>query len=326
MAPAQLLALVIIGAAAGTAGAILASNRRPPQPPVERAEAPVEPSPTNEPAADWCAPGYEPIGGGCLALATSAPAPQPLLVYLHGRYARDVASEEVDRQQRLGATATARGFAVLALRGRLGQCSSADLAEWFCWPSNEQNQDRAAAVIATWAAALEEAHRRARSKTRFVLGFSNGAYFATLLATRGIFQAAGFVIAHGGPVEPVRAPTDPAPLLLLSADDDIAQDDMIRLDGELTREHWPHDSYARGGAHGLTNGDIDAALTFFARVHEALPLDPPLPLHRPIHHVHEAGTADAEPAAEPVAEPIAPPAAEASGEDLTKPPSEPEQL
>jgi hypothetical protein len=77
------------------------------------------------------------------------------------------------------------------------------------------------------------------------------------------------------------------PLLLLSADDDVAQEDMIRLDEDLSREQWPHDSYARGGAHGLTDGDIEAALAFFARAHEPLPLAPPLPLHRPAHHAHE---------------------------------------
>jgi hypothetical protein len=73
---------------------------------------------------------------------------------------------------------------------------------------------------------------------------------------------------------------------------------MLRLDGELTREHWPHDSYARAGAHGLTDGDIEASLAFFARAHEAVPLDPPLSLHRPVHHAHEAT------APEPLAAPL----------------------
>jgi hypothetical protein len=49
-------------------------------------------------------------------------------VYLQGRYARDAATEELDRQRRLGVAASARGFAVLALRGRLGQCSAAELS------------------------------------------------------------------------------------------------------------------------------------------------------------------------------------------------------
>jgi predicted esterase len=286
---ARLLALLLAGAVVGSAAALFTLRRqRPPILSSARAVHPAEPALPTEPPADWCAPGYEPIAGGCLALSATAQDPQPVLVYLHGRYARDAAAEEVDRQRRLGTAATTHGFAVLALRGRLGECTAAELAQWFCWPSNEHNEEGAAAVVATWAEPLREAHRRSRSKTRFVLGFSNGAYFAGLLATQGLLDAEAFVIAHGGPVEPVQVLPRMPPLLLLSADDDIAQDDMIRLDGALTRERWPHDSYARAGAHGLTDGDMEAALSFFTRAHEALPLEPPLPLHRPAHHAHEA--------------------------------------
>jgi predicted esterase len=147
-------------------------------------------------------------------------------------------------------------------------------------------------VVRTWSRTLEEAQERSGSKTRFLLGFSNGAYFAGLLATRGLFDADAVAIAHGGPVDPLGAPGRAVPLLLLSADDDFAQDDMIHFDAELTREHWPHDSYARSGVHGLTDEDIDVALAFFARSHEPLPLDPPLSLHRPVHHPHEVDGPD----------------------------------
>jgi predicted esterase len=290
------LLLLVASATAGTSGALYTLKRAPgvdpdhPAAPIE----PIEPSKvSSEPLADWCAPGYEPIGGGCLALPSGTEAAQPLIVYLHGRYARDAAAEEVDRQRRLAAAATGRGFAVLAFRGRLGECTATELASWFCWPSNEHNEDDADAVVDGWNDALTDAHRRAGSDVELVLGFSNGAYFAGLIAARGLLPAEAFVIAHGGPVEPVEAPPTMPPLLLLSADDDVAQDEMIRLDGDVTREGWPHDSYARGGVHGLTDGDIDAALTFFTRAHEPMPLDPPLPLHRPAYHPH------APPAAEP---------------------------
>ncbi len=244
------------------------------------------------PAADWCAPGFEPIaGGGCFAAASAHPA-TPLLVYLHGRYAKDVVGDEVDRQRRLGVRATAAGFAVLALRGRLGQCTAPELATWYCWPSNETNADAGPEFVDTWAVALAAAQERAGSPQRFLLGFSNGAYFAGLIASRGWLEADAFVVAHGGPVEPVHALRGTPPLLLLSADDDVAQDEMIRLDEELTRERWAHDGYARAGGHGLTDSDIDAALAFFARAHEPLPLQPPLSLlalHRPVRHVRDAG-------------------------------------
>jgi predicted esterase len=253
----------------------------------------LAPAASNLEVADWCAPGFEAVrGGGCLAVPSAAPAVVPLVVYLHGRYARTVPGEEVDRQRRLAARAKSRRFAVLALRGRLGECTDPELADWYCWPSNERNADRAADVVGAWTEALAAAAQRTGARRPFLLGFSNGGYFAGLVATRALLDVEALVVAHGGPVEPVRGRGRTPPLLLLSADDDVAQDEMIRYGDALTRERWPHDSYARSGGHGLTDEDIDAALTFFARAGERLPLAPPLPLHRPFRHERDAAAPD----------------------------------
>jgi predicted esterase len=247
----------------------------------------------DDPPVDWCAAGFEPIaGGGCLAVSPVPRRPAPLVVYLHGRYARAAPGDERDRASRLAARATSRGFAVLALRGRLGECTDPDLADWYCWPSNERNADRAAAVVDARARAVAEATQRSGARRTFLLGFSSGGYFAGLLASRGLLDVAAVAVAHGGPVEPVRARDRMPPLLLLSADDDVAQDDMIRYEHELARERWPHDSYARSGGHALTDEDIDAALTFFLRAGERLPLVPPLPLHRAVPHSRDAEVRD----------------------------------
>jgi predicted esterase len=243
-----------------------------------------------EPLADWCAPGFEPLAGGdgCFA-APGARAERPLLVYLHGRYPSDGPFDEVDRQRRLGERATARGFAVLVLRGALGACSAPELSNWFCWPSNERNAGAAGGFVDARRRMIATAEERAGSRARFLLGFSNGGYFAGLIASRGLLDVDAVVVAHAGPVEPVHPLGAKPPLLLLSADDDIAQEDMIRFDEELARERWPHDAYARSGGHALTDEDIDAALTFFSRAGEPLPLQPALPLHRAVRHVREAG-------------------------------------
>jgi predicted esterase len=239
--------------------------------------------------ADWCAPGFEAIrGGGCLAVPSGAPAFVPLIVYLHGRYARTASGDEVDRQRRLAARAKSKRFAVLALRGRLGECADPELADWYCWPSNERNADLAPAVVGAWADAFAAAAGRTGSRRPFLLGFSNGGYFAGLIATRALLDVEAVVVAHGGPVEPVRPRGRTPPVLLLSADDDVAQEEMIRYGDVLTRERWPHDSYARSGGHGLTDEDLDAALAFFSRARERLPLAPPLRLHRPSHHARDA--------------------------------------
>ena len=249
-------------------------------------------SATSEPddsLPSWCASGFEPIRGNACFAPASPGSPTPLIIYLHGRYARDAASEEVDRQRRLALRANARGFAVLALRGRLGACTAPELATWYCWPSNENNAHAGPEFVSAWRTALATVQERTGARQRFLLGFSNGGYFAGLVASRGLLDLDALAVAHGGPVEPVHALRGTPPLLLLSADEDVAQDDMVRFDEELTRERWAHDSYARAGGHELTDSDIDAALTFFSRAHEPLPLEPPLALHRAVRHVRGTG-------------------------------------
>jgi dienelactone hydrolase len=299
--PVPLIVLTVALAMAAGAYVVRRTMARGPRA-VAESEAPP---PSREAPADWCTTGYEPIPGGCLAVPTSSPHPA-LLIYLHGRYAKDQSAEETDRQRRVAERFTSKGYAVLALRGKLGGCGSAELSSWYCWPSNERTVGTAGDVVESWQGVLDETDDRVQPERRFVLGFSNGGYFATLLAARGLVQADAYVIAHAGPAEPVVAAKGTPPLLLLSADDDIAQDDMLRLDAELARAHWAHDSYARAGAHGLTDQDIDAALAFFARFKEPLPLDPPIAgLHRPSHHEHDTGA----------------PASVSSGEEMTAPTS-----
>jgi predicted esterase len=274
--------------------------------------APVEPQ---EPTADWCAQGFASVPGGCLAVPEGATTP-PLLVYLHGRYARDVVSDEVDRQRRLGALGTKRGYAVLAVRSRLGVCASPELAEWFCWPTSEAAADPDA--IRRWSRVVDEVQLRVGATRRYLLGFSSGGYFAGMVATQGWAPFDAVVVAHGGPVEPMRPLGATPPILLLSADDDVAQVDMMRLDDDLRRAAWPHDAYARGGVHGLADADIDAALSFFARSSEAMPLRPPLPLHRAVFHVHDAGPEAGAPdddAATPEAPAATPPRADPLPDD-----------
>lgn len=245
----------------------------------------------------WCAPGLEPIAGeGCFAAARVPTSPPQLIVYLHGRYERSAVSDELDRQHRLAARATAHGFSVLALRGRIGECTvtSPDLVTWYCWPSNEHTAHDARPFVDAWAPALHAAERRAGpGAKRFVLGFSNGAFFAGLLAVGGFFDASAFAVANGGTVEPVHAAGRKPPMLLLSADSDESQDGMIQFDAELTREAWPHEVYARAGGHALLDPDIEAVLTFFTRSqHEALPLSPPLTTHRPHPHPRDVVSED----------------------------------
>jgi predicted esterase len=264
--------------------------------------APAPPMEDDAGLVAWCAPGLEPIaGGGCFAPASpSAKQPAPLVVYLHGRFERSAPEEEQGRQRRLAEHAAAKGFAVLALRGREGQCLQPELARWVCWPASERSVDAGPGYVTAWEPALREAEARTGKGKRYVLGFSSGGYFAVILATRGLLEADAFAIAGAGPIEPTRARDDAhkTPLLLLSADDDPSQPDMMLLSDELTRERWAHDEWSRGGGHDLLDPDIDAALTFFARAGtEPLPLRPPLGTHVP--RARDPNARDAAPSAPP---------------------------
>jgi predicted esterase len=237
-----------------------------------------------------CAPSLTALpGGGCWA--APALANPPVIIYLHGVYDKNEPAAELERQTRLARRAVARGFAVLSLRGEEGACSDATLRSSFCWPSNAQNAARGPEFVARWVAPLHSMSAYTANPRRFVLGFSNGAYFSGLLATRAWFDATAFVVSSGGPVQPIRNIDHPRPILALVGDDEAGVQETLTLDAELARAHWPHDTYARAGGHDLTDGDIDAALDFFERVGrgERVPLSPPLKLHRPHLRVPDAG-------------------------------------
>ena len=229
----------------------------------------------------WCADGLEPIaGGGCFSEPNeSKEARVPLVVYLHGRYPSSFVADELDRQARVAKLANERGYAFLALRGTRGQCTDPRLANYFCWPSNERNAADGPAFVGRWETAFAAVEQRIGSGPRLLLGFSNGGYFATLIATRALAPFDAVAIAHAGPVAPTRALGAKMPLLLITAPDDAANDEMRRLLSELSLEDWPAEIVTRtsGQGHALPDWDIAMALTFFERVRtEDMPLNPPL--------------------------------------------------
>jgi dienelactone hydrolase len=232
------------------------------------------------PLDSFCASGLLPMAdGACYAAPPDAvqESKLPLVLYLHGLFERGpMEDEERDRQRRVARQATARGFAVLALRGAEGACHS-ERTTLVCWPSNERSAEKAPAFVAAWQPALRAAEKKHPFTDEYVFGFSNGGYFAGLIAEKVLYKADAFVIAHAGPVEPVRGVGGKPPLLLMSADEDVSQEGMVQLDDELARDDWPHEHYVRDGGHALPDSDIDVALTFFERTRsEPLPLRPPI--------------------------------------------------
>ena len=266
-------------------------------------ERPPVAAPVTELAEDagieeWCASGLAAVrGGGCFAAPSKGRRPSTLVVYVHGRYSPKTLDDELARQARVSRLGTAMGFGVLAMRGVQGECKAQELADTWCWPSSPVNAEDGAAFVKRFEPAIAAAKAELGGGPTVLLGFSNGAYFATLIATRGLAPFDAIAIAHGGPVPPTRATRTAPPLLLLTADDDPSDGEMRQLDAELTRERWPHELVSREGGHALPESDVKLALTFFDRaLREPLPLSPPL---QPPRSRRETGEMDADRAAIP---------------------------
>ncbi len=291
------------------------------------AAAAVEPSLPPFVGTHACAPELSPIESGACWGAPTMHQDAPVIVYFHGRYDKALLKEELERQGRLAKRALAKGYAVLALPGEQGACHQPDMANWICYPLHDNTAGEVERFMASWRGAFDRAARESRGP-RYVLGFSNGGYFAGLLATRyGMRDVRAYAIAGAGSVAsmPITQPVANAPpVLLLTGDDDPSAPDTAVMMGDLSRMKWPYDAYARAGTHMLAEGDIDAALTFFERSgRESLPLSPPIAsMHRPRAPMQNPSTLDAGPdGGESPPTPINPPPVEEVAATATRAPA-----
>ena len=110
------------------------------------------------------------------------------------------------------------------------------MKDWWCWPSNERNANDGPAFVKRIDETMARVRERLGKGPNVLLGFSNGGYFAALIAKRSLARFDAIAIAHGGPinVEPVRR--EMPPILLVTADDDVSDSEMMLLDDELTRD------------------------------------------------------------------------------------------
>jgi len=209
----------------------------------------------------WCPDGFE-VGpqDTCFAIPDKHDASTPVLVYLHGMYAGHGSVEEWS----LVRSAVDRGFAVVVPRGKRGMCAwKAELKDHFCWPQEADDPEAFKHVVAEWDRVLwqVDALLEAGTHKRYVLGFSNGGFFATYLAVHGLFPAQGYAIVNGGSLEPTIKPAK-VPLLLVAAQDDADQAPKMKAFHEALGAA-PHAYCTRPGSHPLAASDVEAALRFF---------------------------------------------------------------
>lgn len=240
----------------------------------------------------WCPDGFE-VGpqDTCFAVPETTTRETPILVYLHGQYTGHGSPEE----WRLVHSAIDKGFAVVVPRGKRGLCAwKAELSDHFCWPQEADDPHAFKAAVADWDRVLwqVDAIMEGGPHKRYVLGFSNGGYFATYLATHGFFPAQAYAVVNAGPLGPLQRPAKAPPMMLLTAQDDGVQGPKMKeLHDGLGKAGWAHAFCSRPGPHPLAAEDVNAALAFFKHDAEGSlkPLGP--------GYACEGGTAQADPAA-----------------------------
>lgn len=231
--------------------------------------SPSKPATTLSASDSWCPDGFE-VGpqDTCFAVPETTTKDTPILVYLHGMYAGHGSPEE----WRLVRSAVSKGFAVVVPRGKRGLCAwKAELADHFCWPQEVEDPQAFKNVVAEWDRVLwqVDAILEGGSHKRYVLGFSNGGFFAAYLAEHGLFPAEAYAIVGGGALEAASKPAKAVPMMLITAQDDADQGPKMKtLHEGLAKVGWTHANCTRPGPHPLAAEDVEAALRFFTHEQE----------------------------------------------------------
>lgn len=235
-----------------------------------------EPKPTFAHAPEtWCPDGFEQgPDDTCFAIPDTHDKETPVLVYLHGMFEGHGSPAEWSAVRE----ATQRGFAVVVPRGRRGLCAwKPELRDHFCWPQDGEDVPTMRTMIAGWEKVFWQVDTLLGRGThrRYLLGFSNGGYFASFMTTHGLFTPAATAVVDGGSLGPPNK-TPPVPLMLVAEESDARGEaagagpsagKMKSLDAELSRTGWNHVLCQRRAATTIAPDDVRAALGFFK--HEA---------------------------------------------------------
>lgn len=221
------------------------------------------------PAPRWCVDSQEQLESqSCVANVDAEE--DTLILFLHGVIAPDTTWQWT--QQRAAARAGQRHHAVvLSPRGRRGH-GPRGMEDWWTWPTSAKAQSLLEQeLLAEWRRDLQQLEqRRERPFQRvYVLGFSNGAYYATSLALRGAFAADGYGLFAGGAAgawlerSAKRLQRRP-PIYVGWGSQDRARRDPSGLLRLLRALGWPAAGQERKQVgHTMTDSMVDAAFTLF---------------------------------------------------------------
>lgn len=237
--------------------------------------ATVEPGP--EVAREhWCAPEltrlmdtvcyYTPLSQPQYE-SKGTPDSGTLVIFLHSLVSAQpkAAWEQQIRMRRLANT---YGFTILIPRGRPGFGPGRDPGT-LAWPTAQQLQrEHEAELLSEW----EEAIRRANAlhgafQRVFLVGFSNGAYYATSLAFRERFANDGVAVFAGGSGNKYHRLTAArakrrVPMFVGYGTLDPDNPQQRSLVSLLKQLGWPHRAMAAKVGHTVSSEQLRAALRF----------------------------------------------------------------
>jgi predicted esterase len=225
------------------------------------------------PSEHWCAPELTPLTETVChytpqqEAGVQAHGSGTLVIFLHSLVsARPKAAWE--QQLRMRRLANTYGFTILIPRGRPGFGPGRDPGT-LAWPTAQQlQQEHEAELLAEW----EDALRRARAshgafERVFLVGFSNGAYYATSLAFRERFPSDGVAVFAGGSGNKYHRLTAArakrrVPMFVGYGTLDPDNPQQRSLVSLLKQLGWPHRALGAKVGHTVSPEQLRAALQF----------------------------------------------------------------
>ncbi|WP_437312132.1 alpha/beta hydrolase [Sorangium sp. So ce388] len=216
---------------------------------------------------EWCSAGWSGLDDHtCFHVPETAARGAPILLVLHGAMAPD--SLPGGLQAIAAEAARALGVVAVFPRGRPGLCTwDPSVETHLCWPTRRETVDAAApALIEEWmrAEALLARILGGTFGRRYVMGFSNGGYFASYVALEGLVDVdgAGLVGAGRMVIEEHLFSQERPPIYIAVGEQELASTvaSAENLADVLTQHGWEHELVVHPGrGHEIRADDFTGA-------------------------------------------------------------------
>lgn len=197
--------------------------------------------------------------GQCVAKGTK----DRLILFLHGMYNPHGPPSVFEDERRFVEAAKARGYWVYAPRGG----PLAWNPDWIGWPSSLGQIPEAgkfAVELGKWNPKVSALMRSTATRRPFLLGFSSGAHFSSMLIAGTKLDFGAWAALHGGGAAFDFDAKRALPTLVVTARADSGErPNTYALHAKLARVGWAHRFIDEPGVHALQATDVAAALDLF---------------------------------------------------------------